>query len=227
MSSQQDFKGIVSLSEEQYTTLSTTGTLTVGDITLTYSPTDTVYVTPDDTTEQLADKLDKNQGAINAGKVLTVGDDGIVTPQDSGGSGTNIKTETYQNVELKSIKSTLFNLIQNNKFISLFFKINSSYNATLNETNIYNSGTITTSSSSENIILSSYIYNLIPTLYTSNLTRIELRLDERTFIRINNNDYTITVKDLDMTTPSNGIALKIMSENVDSLIGNITLTYFE
>ena len=47
MSSRQDFKGIVSLSEEQYTTLSTTGTLTVGDITLTYSPTDTIYVTPD------------------------------------------------------------------------------------------------------------------------------------------------------------------------------------
>lgn len=47
MSSQQDFKGVVSLSEEQYTTLSTTGTLTVGDITLTYSPTDTIYVTPD------------------------------------------------------------------------------------------------------------------------------------------------------------------------------------
>lgn len=47
MSSQQDFKGIVSLSEEQYKTLSTTGTLTVGDITLTYSPIDTVYVTPE------------------------------------------------------------------------------------------------------------------------------------------------------------------------------------
>lgn len=47
MSSQQYFKGIVSLSEEQYITLSTTGTLTVGDITLTYSPTDTVYVTPE------------------------------------------------------------------------------------------------------------------------------------------------------------------------------------
>lgn len=175
----------------------------------------------------LETKLDKNQGSENAGKVLTVGDDGIVTPQDSGGSGINIKTETYQNVELNSIKSTLFNLIQNNKFISLFFKINSAYSATLNETNIYNSGAITTSSSSENIILSSYIYNLIPTLYTFNLTRIELRLDERTFIRINNNDYTITVKDLDKTTTSNGVTLKFMSENVDSLIGNITLTYFE
>lgn len=227
MSSQQDFKGVVSLSEEQYTTLSTTGTLTVGDITLTYSPTDTVYVTPDNTLEELSSKIDKNQGSENAGKVLTVGDDGIVTPQDSGGSGINIKTETYQNVELKSIKSTLFNLIQNNKFISLFFKINSAYKATLNKTNIYDSGAITSSSSSETIILSSYIYNLIPTLYTFNLTRIELRLDERTFIRINNNDYTITVKDLDKTTTSNGVTLKFMSENVDSLIGNITLTYFE
>lgn len=120
MSSQQNFKGIISLSEEQYTTLSTTGTLTVGDITLTYSPADTVYVTPDDTTEQLADKLDKNQGIDNAGKVLTVGDDGIVTPQDSGGSSNPaITTVTYENTNYFTHLTELRNLINENKLLDI------------------------------------------------------------------------------------------------------------
>lgn len=45
----QNFKGIVKLSEENYITLSTTGTLTLKDGTvLTYDPTSTLYITPDD-----------------------------------------------------------------------------------------------------------------------------------------------------------------------------------
>lgn len=40
------------------------------------------YVTDDDLEEQLADKLDKNQGTSNAGKMLVVGDDGNVQVGD-------------------------------------------------------------------------------------------------------------------------------------------------
>ena len=41
-----NFKGIVYLTNEQYTTLQTNGTITVGDVTLTYDE-NTLYVTPD------------------------------------------------------------------------------------------------------------------------------------------------------------------------------------
>lgn len=47
------FKGIVKLSETQFNTLSTVGTLTVGGTTYTYEPDTTVYVTPDTTQSQL------------------------------------------------------------------------------------------------------------------------------------------------------------------------------
>lgn len=40
-----NFKGVVGLTEEQYNTLQSTGTLVVGDVTYTYDPTGTVYVT--------------------------------------------------------------------------------------------------------------------------------------------------------------------------------------
>lgn len=42
---EKDFKGVVKLTEEQYKTLKETGSITVGEITYNYSPTDTVYVT--------------------------------------------------------------------------------------------------------------------------------------------------------------------------------------
>ena len=38
---------IMKLSQAEYTTLSTTGTLTKDGVTYTYSPSDTIYVTPD------------------------------------------------------------------------------------------------------------------------------------------------------------------------------------
>lgn len=38
---------IFKLSQAEYTTLSTTGTLTKDGVTYTYSPSDTIYVTPD------------------------------------------------------------------------------------------------------------------------------------------------------------------------------------
>ena len=44
------FKGVVYLTEEQYKELKTNGTITVGDISLTYDE-DILYVTPDNITD--------------------------------------------------------------------------------------------------------------------------------------------------------------------------------
>lgn len=46
------FNGVVYLNEEQYETLRNTGTITVGDVTLSFDD-DTLYVIPDTTKEQL------------------------------------------------------------------------------------------------------------------------------------------------------------------------------
>lgn len=40
-----NFKGIVKLTEEQFSTLKTNGTITVGETKLTYDPVSTLYVT--------------------------------------------------------------------------------------------------------------------------------------------------------------------------------------
>ena len=45
MAETNNFKGVVGLTEEQYNTLQSTGTLVVGDVTYTYDPTGTLYVT--------------------------------------------------------------------------------------------------------------------------------------------------------------------------------------
>lgn len=44
--SQATFKGVVKLSQTQYETLKSEGTISIGDVTLTYDPTTTLYVTP-------------------------------------------------------------------------------------------------------------------------------------------------------------------------------------
>lgn len=45
MAETNNFKGVVGLTEEQYNTLQSTGTLVVGDVTYIYDPTGTLYVT--------------------------------------------------------------------------------------------------------------------------------------------------------------------------------------
>lgn len=47
---ENSFKGVVYLTEEQYKELKTNGTITVGDISLTYDE-DILYVTPDNITD--------------------------------------------------------------------------------------------------------------------------------------------------------------------------------
>lgn len=97
------FKGVVKLSQEQFDTLKSTGTLTVNGETITYSPDDTVYAVGDNISEQvsnntsdieqlqtdissleteLTNKLDKNQGVENAGKILGIEDTGNISPID-------------------------------------------------------------------------------------------------------------------------------------------------
>lgn len=102
------FKGIIKLTQEQFNTLKESGTLTVGEEAITYSPNDTVYVVEDSISEQVETntnditqlqtnisdletdmtyKLDKNQGAENTGKFLGVGDTGEVTPTELPNTG--------------------------------------------------------------------------------------------------------------------------------------------
>lgn len=97
------FKGVVKLSQEQFDTLKSTGTLTVNGETITYSPDDTVYAVGDNISEQvsnntsdieqlqtdissleteLTNKLDKNQGVENVGKFLGIDNTGDTLPLD-------------------------------------------------------------------------------------------------------------------------------------------------
>lgn len=97
------FKGVVKLSQEQFDTLKSTGTLTVNGETITYSPDDTVYAVGDNISEQvsnntsdieqlqtdissleteLTNKLDRNQGVENVGKFLGIDNTGDTVPLD-------------------------------------------------------------------------------------------------------------------------------------------------
>lgn len=97
------FKGVVKLTQEQFDTLRNTGTLTVGEETINYSPNDTMYVVEDNISEQIVtntnditqlktdisnletdmtEKLDKNQGVENAGKFLSVNETGDIFAVD-------------------------------------------------------------------------------------------------------------------------------------------------
>lgn len=97
------FKGVTKLTQEQFDTLRNTGTLTVGEETINYSPNDTMYVVEDNISEQvvtntnditqlktdvsdletdMTEKLDKNQGVENAGKFLSVNETGDIFAVD-------------------------------------------------------------------------------------------------------------------------------------------------
>lgn len=90
------FKGVVKLTQTQFDTLKETGTLTVSDETITYSPSDTIYVVEDNMQEQLNEKLDKNQGTENASKLLEIDDNGNIVPSSTLTSeNILISTDTY------------------------------------------------------------------------------------------------------------------------------------
>ena len=97
------FKGVIKLTQEQFDTLRNTGKLTVGEETINYSPNDTMYVVEDNISEQvvintndivqlktdisnletdMTEKLDKNQGVENAGKFLSVNETGDIFAVD-------------------------------------------------------------------------------------------------------------------------------------------------
>ena len=117
---------IFKLSQAENTTLSTTGTLTKDGKTYTYSPSDTIYVTPDNMSKQyatitamntaLATKVDTNQGSANVGKVMTVGADGSLTPQTAQGGqvDTAMSDSSTNAVQNKVIKSYVDTSIDDN-----------------------------------------------------------------------------------------------------------------
>lgn len=54
----------IKLSQAEYITLSTTGTLTKDGVTYTYSPSDTIYVTPDNMSRKYATITDNSTVAL-------------------------------------------------------------------------------------------------------------------------------------------------------------------
>ena len=68
------------LSQAEYTTLSTTGTLTKDGVTYTYSPSDTIYVTPDNMSKRYVTITDNST---------------VVLADNTEYSGTNLSTVTF------------------------------------------------------------------------------------------------------------------------------------
>ena len=71
---------IFKLSQAEYTTLSTTGTLTKDGVIYTYSPSDTIYVTPDNMSKRYATITDNSTVALADNTEYT---------------GTNLSTVTF------------------------------------------------------------------------------------------------------------------------------------
>jgi hypothetical protein len=64
MATSSEKNKILKLSQAEYTTLSTTGTLTKDGVTYTYSPSDTIYVTPDNMSKRYATITDNSTVAL-------------------------------------------------------------------------------------------------------------------------------------------------------------------
>ena len=197
------FKGVVKLTQEQFDTLKDTGTLTVGNETITYSPNDTVYVVEDNITEQIAEntnkitvlqtdvsalesdvlslqnsvqtnttnlteldmnKLDKNQGVSNAGKIMIIGDDGVIIPQTLVEGGTTVMVgglpQTTWDADMKVDVSALSEVATSGSYIDLTNKpiiptdnaelTNGAGYATTNELNSAVSGKLSSNQGTEN-----------------------------------------------------------------------------
>lgn len=64
MATSNEKNKIIKLSTAEYTTLSSTGTLTKDGVTYTFSPSDTIYVTPDNMSKQYATITDNSTVAL-------------------------------------------------------------------------------------------------------------------------------------------------------------------
>lgn len=64
-------KKIFKLSEEEFKTLSTTGTLTKDGVTYTYSPSDTIYVTPDTSNIEIVQTTGQSTSSVMSQKAVT------------------------------------------------------------------------------------------------------------------------------------------------------------
>lgn len=101
-----NFKGIVYLTNEQYTTLQTNGTITVGDVTLTYDE-NTLYVTPDSgenaitvinnlTSTSTTDALSAMQGKVLNDMMTTLAYEVVLVQNDVSGLDQNVSDNAEQ-----------------------------------------------------------------------------------------------------------------------------------
>ena len=79
---EERLKKIVKLSEEQYNTLKSTGTVTIEGKVLTYSPTDTIYVTP--TLKSFTDVIDESDKVPTSHAVFNYVNSMIISALNTG-----------------------------------------------------------------------------------------------------------------------------------------------
>lgn len=74
MALKNDFKGVVYLTTEQYTTLSTKGTITINETTYNYTPETTLYMTPDPANYTIVYLTEAQYQELLTNGVITIGD---------------------------------------------------------------------------------------------------------------------------------------------------------
>ena len=245
------FKGVVKLTQTQFDTLKDTGTLTVGDETIAYSPKDTNYVVEDNLTEQVAEnasaitslqtevatlesdvsslqssvqtntsnitqlgtnKLDKNQGVSNAGKMMVVGDDGNIIPQTLVEGGTTVtvdgQAQTTWDADTKADVSSLSEVATSGSYSDL---INKPTIPTDNSELTNGAGYATTSE------LNSAVSGKLDTNQgASNAGKVMTVGDDGEVVPIIYPDFVTLTGDYDGTTAFGNIS----SEDYDKLISN-------
>ncbi len=102
----EDLKEIIYLSNEQYETLSTTGTITIDGVTLTFDPDSYIYFTPNiegayvryDTASQGLDNTQKSNARTNIG----AGVGSVTSVQVQAGTGLSSSVNTAQSSSLNT-----------------------------------------------------------------------------------------------------------------------------
>ena len=91
--SNNPLKAIIKLSQTDFDNLKSEGSIIKNGQTVYYSPIDTIYMVEDEISEKIDEKLDKNQGISNAGKVLIVDEYGNVMPETLADGGTIVTVD--------------------------------------------------------------------------------------------------------------------------------------
>ncbi len=91
--SNNPLKAIIKLSQTDFDNLKNEGSIIKNGQTVYYSPSDTIYMVEDEISEKIDEKLDKNQGISNAGKVMIVDEYGNVMPETLADGGTTVTVD--------------------------------------------------------------------------------------------------------------------------------------